>query len=529
MNNLVEIKNLHVGFTSQGKNIDAVKGINFSIPKGKTLALVGESGSGKSVTALSILKLLPYPSAHHNSGEIIFKNKNLLSLDEKEIRKVRGRYITSIFQEPMTSLNPLHTVEKQINEILMLHNSITFNKATLKTVDLLKRVGLEDISNRLKSFPHELSGGQRQRVMIAMSIANQPELLIADEPTTALDVTIQEQILKLLKELQQKMKMSMLFISHDLEVVKKIADYVCIMKDGNIVEQNTIDEIFLNPQHTYTKDLINSQAKVKTPSTNISLVSLKINKLKIWYPIKKGILRRIVSYVKAVDEVSFELNKNTTLGLVGESGSGKTTLVLALLRLIKSEGSIEFENNKISSLGRKALRLLRKEMQIVFQDPFSSLSPRMNVEQIIKEGLDIHEPNFSAKEKERLIISTCEEVGLNYLFIKNRYPHEFSGGQRQRIAIARALVLKPKLIIFDEPTSALDVSIQTQILDLLNSLQEKNKLTYIFISHDLKVIKAVSDFIIVMKDGKIVEKGEKNQIISNPKNEYTKKLLLASI
>ena len=528
MNDLIQIRNLHVGFASQGGSIDAVKGINFNIPKGKAMALVGESGSGKSVTALSILKLLPYPSAHHNSGEIIFKNKNLLSFNEKEIRKIRGKYITSIFQEPMTSLNPLHTVEKQINEILMLHSSLTLKEATLRTVDLLKRVGLEDISRRLKSFPHELSGGQRQRVMIAMSIANQPELLIADEPTTALDVTIQEQILKLLKDLQQKMNMSMLFISHDLGVVKKIADYACIMKDGNIVEQNTIDRIFQNPQHTYTKDLINAQAKAKKSSTNISSISLKVNKLKIWYPIKKGILRRTINHVKAVDEISFELNKNTTLGLVGESGSGKTTLVLALLRLIKSQGNIEFENNNISRLDKKSLRLLRKEMQIVFQDPFSSLSPRMNVEQIIREGLDIHEANLSIEEKEKLITSTCEEVGLDYLFIKNRYPHEFSGGQRQRIAIARALVLKPQLMIFDEPTSALDVSIQAQILDLLNSLQEKNKLTYIFISHDLKVIKAVSDFIIVMKDGKIIEKGEKNQIINNPRNEYTKKLLLAS-
>ena len=528
MNNIIQIKNLHIGFASQGNRVDAVKGINFSIPQGKTVALVGESGSGKSVTALSILKLLPYPNAFHDSGEIIFENTNLLSFDENEIRKIRGKYITSIFQEPMTSLNPLHTVEKQLNEILMLHNSITFNEASLKTVELLKQVGLENIANRLKALPHELSGGQRQRVMIAMSIANKPKLLIADEPTTALDVTVQQQILSLLKELQRKMNMSMLFISHDLAVVRKIADYVCIMKDGKIVEQNTIEEIFLNAQHSYTRNLISAQTKTKTPTTNSSPATLKVNKLKIWYPIKKGILRKIVNYVKAVDEVSFELNKNATLGIVGESGSGKTTLVLALLRLIKAEGKIYFENYSILDLKKRVLRKLRKEMQIVFQDPFSSLSPRMNVEQIINEGLDIHEQNLSTEEKEALIISTCYEVGLNYSDIKNRYPHEFSGGQRQRIAIARALVLKPKLIIFDEPTSSLDVSIQTQILDLLNSLQEKNQLTYIFISHDLKVIKAMSDYIIVMKEGKIIEKGNKDQIINYPKKEYTKKLLLAS-
>ena len=529
MNNLIDIKNLHVGFRSQNMETIAVNGINFSIQEGRTTALVGESGSGKSVTALSILKLLPYPNAYHKEGQIIFNNQNLLELREDEIRKIRGKYITSIFQEPMTSLNPLHTVEKQINEIIMLHSPVTFKQATLITIKLLHQVGLEELTNRLKSFPHELSGGQRQRVMIAMSIANKPMLLIADEPTTALDVTIQLQILDLLKSIQKEMKMAMLFISHNLAVVKKVADYVCIMKEGEIVEQNTIEEIFSNPKNEYTKQLISAQAKIKNSFVQNSSEILKINNLKVWYPIKKGIFRRTVNYVKAVDKINIKLQTKKTLGIVGESGSGKTSLVLALLRLIKSKGEIGFENQNISILKKEKLRQLRKEMQIVFQDPYSSLSPRMTVEQIISEGLDIHEPNLSQKNKNILITSICEDVGLDYSIIKNRYPHEFSGGQRQRIAIARALVLKPKLIIFDEPTSALDVNIQTQILDLLNLLQEKNNLTYIFISHDLKVIKAVSDEIIVMRDGQIIEMGMKNEIIQNPKNDYTKKLLLASL
>ena len=529
MNKLIEIKNLHVGFQTQNKKVDAVKGINFDIFEGKTTALVGESGSGKSVTALSILKLLSYPNAYHNSGEIIFKNKNLLVLKENEMQKIRGKYITSIFQEPMTSLNPLHTVEKQINEILMLHNPINFKEATKITLKLLHQVGLSELNTRLKSFPHELSGGQRQRVMIAMSIANKPMLLIADEPTTALDVTIQLQILDLLKSIQKEMKMAMLFISHNLAVVKKIADFVCIMKDGLIIEQNSIEEIFTNPQSEYTKELIQSEAKTKIQIEEKSSKILKVSDLKVWYPIKKGILRKTVNYVKAVDKINFELNINETIGIVGESGSGKTSLVLSLLKLIKSEGKIHFKNQDISILNKEKLRNMRKEMQIVFQDPFSSLSPRMTVEQIISEGLDIHEPDLSTSKKYELMNEVCKDVGLDYSLIKNRYPHEFSGGQRQRIAIARALVLKPKLLIFDEPTSALDISIQTQILDLLNQLQLKNKLAYIFISHDLKVIKAVSDKIIVMKNGKIIEMGQKNEILKKPKNDYTKTLLLASL
>ena len=529
MNNLIEIKNLHVGFRSQNKTINALNGINFNIPKGKTIALVGESGSGKSVTALSILKLLPYPGAFHDNGGIFFQNKNLLELNNDEMQKIRGRYITSIFQEPMTSLNPLHTIQKQINEIIMLHNNINFEKATILTISLLKQVGLIDITKRLKAFPHELSGGQRQRVMIAMSIANQPQLLIADEPTTALDVTIQLQIISLLKKIQKDMNMSILFISHNLNVVKKIADYVCIMKDGYIVEQNSIGEIFSNPKEVYTKKLINSQPKQKKIKSDNNKTLLKTDNLKVWFPIKKGILRRTTGYVKAVDGININLKKNMTVGIVGESGSGKSSLVMSLLRLIKSDGNITFNEKNISQMNSVYFRDLRKEMQIVFQDPFSSLSPRMTIEQIICEGLDIHEPNMRHIQKHSLIEDICDQVGLNFQEIKDRYPHEFSGGQRQRISIARSLILKPKLLILDEPTSSLDVSIQAQILDLLNHIQEKNNLTYIFISHDLSVIRSMSDYILVMKDGKIIEEGISDQIINNPQSTYTKNLLDASI
>ena len=390
MNTLVEIKNLSVGFHSQGRPSNVVHSISFKIPKGKTVAIVGESGSGKTVTALSILKLLPYPSAFHNSGQIIFNNTNLISLEKNRMQKIRGKNITAIFQEPMTSLNPLHTIEKQINEIIMLHSPLSYNEASKQTINLLKQVGLIDLAQRIKAYPHELSGGQRQRVMIAMSIANNPDLLIADEPTTALDVTIQLQILDLLKSIQKKMNMSILFISHDLAVVKKIADYICIMKDGHIVEQNTKENIFSKPQHYYTKKLISSQTKKKMIIQKSSLPILKVNNLKVWYPIKKGILKRVVSHVKAVNNISFNLNEKQTLGIVGESGSGKTSLVMALLKLIESEGNITFENRLLGKQNKKILRSLRKKMQIVFQDPFSSLSPRMTVEQIISEGLKIH-------------------------------------------------------------------------------------------------------------------------------------------
>ena len=529
MNTLVEIKNLSVGFYSQGHPIDVVHSISFNIPRGKTVAIVGESGSGKSVTAMSILKLLPYPSAFHRTGEIIFNNNNLLSFNNQEMQKIRGKKISAIFQEPMTSLNPLHTIEKQINEILMIHSSLSYNQATTKTVNLLKQVGLKDIIQRIKAYPHELSGGQRQRVMIAMSIGNNPDLLIADEPTTALDVTIQLQILDLLKYIQQTLKMSILFISHDLSVVKKIADYICIMKNGEIVEQNTNENIFYNPKNEYTKKLISSQTKKKVVFSTTSSPILKVKNLKVWYPIKKGILKRVIDHVKAVNDISFELCKQQTLGIVGESGSGKTSLVMALLKLIHSKGNIKFDNHSLDNQNKKIIRSLRKKMQIVFQDPFSSLSPRMTVEEIVAEGLNIHEKSLSIDKKNQKIKEVLEAVGLDFKEMSNRYPHEFSGGQRQRISIARALILKPKLMILDEPTSSLDVSIQAQILDLLNNLQQKYSLSYIFISHDMKVIKAMSDYIIVIKNGKIIEEGTKENIFNYPSTSYTKKLLQAVI
>jgi microcin C transport system ATP-binding protein len=527
MNNLVQIKNLSVGFQSHNKKSNVVKSISFEIPKGKTVALVGESGSGKTVTALSILKLLPYPAAFHDSGEIVYNNFNLLKLKQNEIQKIRGKNISAIFQEPMSSLNPLHTIEKQVNEILMIHSSISYTEATTKTKKLLSQVGLENISERIKAYPHELSGGQRQRVMIAMSIANNPDLLIADEPTTALDVTVQSQILDLIQNIQQQMGMSILFISHNLAVVKKIADYVCIMKDGEIVENNFTENIFSNPRHSYTKELITSQTKKKVFGNHGDNSILEINELKVWYPITKGILRRTIDYVKAVDSLNFNLKSKQTLGIVGESGSGKTSLVLAILKLISSKGNITFDNQNLNKIGKNKMKNLRKEIQIVFQDPFSSLSPRMTIEQIISEGLEIHHKKLSKDEKKDKIKKIIKEVGLDYEDIHQRFPHEFSGGQRQRIAIARALVLKPKLLILDEPTSALDVSIQNQILQMLNYLQKKLDLSYIFISHDMNVIKAMSDYILVLRNGKIIEEGNANEIFTNPGTEYTQKLIQA--
>ncbi len=525
MKNIISIKNLSIGFQSQNKKNNVVHSISFDIPKGKTVALVGESGSGKTITALSILKLLPYPSAFHSSGEIIYNNKNLLNINNKEIQKIRGKNITTIFQEPMSSLNPLHTIEKQINEILITHSKISYLEASAKTKKLLVNVGLENLSNRLKSYSYELSGGQRQRVMIAMSIANNPDLLIADEPTTALDVTIQLQILILLKKLQKELNMAILFISHDLSVVKNLADYICIMKDGKIIEKDTKEKIFNNPQHPYTKELIGIK-NIKKQEIKISPNPiLEIKDMKVWFPIKKGVLRKTIDYVKAVDNISFNLYYNQTLGIVGESGSGKTSLILAVLNLINFQGKILFNNIDITSVSNKDFKKLRKDMQIIFQDPFSSLSPRMTVEEIIREGLDVHEKKLLSQDKQKMIKKIINEVGLDYENVYNRFPHEFSGGQRQRIAIARALILRPKLLVLDEPTSALDVSIQNQILELLSSLQKKYNLSYIFISHDMKVINSITDYIIVLKKGKIIEQGITKEIFNNPKQNYTKQLI----
>ena len=528
MDNIISIKNLSVGFKYQNKKENVVHSISFDIPRGKTVALVGESGSGKTVTALSILRLLPYPSAFHSSGQIKYNNINLLNASDLEIQKIRGKSITTIFQEPMLSLNPLHTIEKQINEIILTHKNISRSEAKIKTRSLLENVGLEDISNRPNSYSYELSGGQRQRVMIAMSIANNPDLLIADEPTTALDVTIQFQILKLLKELQKKLNMAILFISHDLNIVENFADYICIMKEGNIIEKNTKENIFNNPQNSYTKSLIEFKYLKKEKYIANKNKILEIKNLKVWYPIKKGIFRKITNYVKAVNLVTFDLYENETIGIVGESGSGKTSLVLAILKLISFKGKILFKNTDISKLRNKEFNILRKNMQIIFQDPFSSLSPRMTIEEIVREGLEIHDKKISKEEQKKRIQSIISDVGLEYKKVYNKFPHEFSGGQRQRIAIARALILKPKLLILDEPTSALDVTIQNQILQLLLDLQKKYKLSYIFISHDIKVIHSIADTIIVLKDGIIVEKNKHDIIFNHPKESYTKELLKIS-
>ena len=521
MDKIVSIQNLTIEFN---RNIEVVKNINLDVIKGKTTAIVGESGSGKTLSALSILKLLPN-GADIKNGNIFFNNVNLLKLNESEIQKIRGNKISTIFQEPMTSLNPLHTINKQIEEIITTHNVITKNEAKIKTINLLKEVGLDNIATRPKIYPYELSGGQRQRAMIAMSIANNPEVLIADEPTTALDVTIQLQILELLKNIQSRLGMSLVFISHDLSVVKKLSDYIYVMKNGKIVEFGTNDEIFNNPKNEYTKELVSYQSNIKESKNFDSDSILKVEDLNVWYPIKKGLLKRTVDYVKAIKNVSFDLKIGESIGIVGESGSGKTSLILAILNLIESKGKIKINKKNLNQLNKKEMLNLRKEIQIVFQDPFSSLSPRMNIEDIISEGLLIHYPSISKKEKEEKIKNILDKVGLEYKNTIEKYPHEFSGGQRQRIAIARALILEPKILILDEPTSALDVTIQNQIINLLNKLQKQLQLSYIFISHDMTVIKAISDRIIVLKDGLIVEENISSNLFNSPKSEYTKKLI----
>lgn len=523
---LLRIEDLSVEFISGDKVQRAVNHISFTINKGETLALVGESGSGKSVTAHSILRLLPYPLARHPSGKIIYQDQDLLSASSDDLRKVCGDRIAMIFQEPMSSLNPLHSIEKQINEILMLHKGMNAQQASARTLELLTLVEIKDPAQRMSSYPHELSGGQRQRVMIAMALANEPELLIADEPTTALDVTVQQTILKLLKDLQQRLGMSILLISHDLNLVRRVAHRVCVMRNGEIVEQAPCAQIFTNPQHPYTQELLGAEPSGQPVPHSPSEILLETADLRVWFPIKKGVLQRTVDYVKAVDGISFSLQRGQTLGVVGESGSGKSTLGLAILRLIHSKGGIFYAGEAINGLSQKQIRPLRRDIQVVFQDPFGSLSPRMSVSDIIGEGLRIHKMG-NAEEQEQAIIAVLQEVGLDP-DTRHRYPHEFSGGQRQRISIARALVLKPKLMILDEPTSALDRTVQRQVVELLRDLQLKYNLTYIFISHDLAVVKALSHHLLVMRQGQVVEQGAAEEIFSAPQQDYTQQLLAAA-
>ena len=527
-NNLVRVRDLSVDFAVAGNVNHAVRKVSFHIKKGETVALVGESGSGKTVSALSILRLLPYPAASHPSGEIYFHGRDLLKLDEGDMRQMRGARISIIFQEPMTSLNPLQTIDKQVGEVLRVHRGMDKAAERRRVLELLTRVGLRDPEKRMLSYPHQLSGGQRQRVMIAMALANEPELLIADEPTTALDVTIQAQILELLKELQQELGMAMLLITHDLGIVRKMAERVYVMNDGEVVEEGVTEDIFERPQHAYTQHLLAAEPKGAPPKEDLTApVIMETDNLKVWFPVKRGLLRKTVDHIKAVDGVSLQVRAGQTVGVVGESGSGKTTLGLALLRLISSDGPVVFIGQNIEKFNSKQMRPLRRDLQIVFQDPYGSLSPRLSVGQIIEEGLTIQEPGLSYDERRARVDRALQDVGLEG-DMQDRYPHEFSGGQRQRIAVARAMVLGPKFIMMDEPTSALDMSVQAQIVDLLRDLQREKNLSYLFISHDLRVVRALSNHVIVMRQGKVVEEGSAEKIFTAPETEYTKALLAAA-
>ena len=521
---LLEVSDLAVSFSGQ----PAVRKLSFTLDRGETLALVGESGSGKSVTALSILQLLPCTAAYHPAGRIRFEGREMLGASKQTLREVRGNGIGMVFQEPMTSLNPLHTVEKQIGETLVLHRGLNTQAVRARVLELLDLVGIADPQQRLASYPHQLSGGQRQRVMIAMALANEPQLLIADEPTTALDVTIQAQILELLRELQQRLDMAVLLITHDLVIVHKVADRVCVMTDGRIVEQGDAAEVFAHPQHPYTRKLLDSRPGGRPPAADPQAeVVSRARQLRVWFPIKRGLLKRTVDHIKAVDDIDLEIRVGHTVGVVGESGSGKTTLALALLRLQRSTGQIEFAGESIEKRGFASLRPLRREMQIVFQDPFSSLNPRFTIEGIIGEGLAIHRIGDDAQQRRQLIEQSLREVGLE-IDMLHRYPHEFSGGQRQRIAIARAMVLKPRLLVLDEPTSALDRTVQAQIVDLLRDLQQRHQLAYLFISHDLQVVRALADELIVMRNGRVVERGDAESVFANPQQAYTRALMAAA-
>ncbi|WP_174309501.1 ABC transporter ATP-binding protein [Afipia clevelandensis] len=525
---LLDVRDLSVAFRQGGSENIAVDKISFSIERGQCVALVGESGSGKSVSALSVLKLLPYPTAHHPTGSIRFKGQDLLGMSENEIRGIRGNDISIIFQEPMTSLNPLHTIEAQIAEVIQLHTGVRGAKARERTLELLTQVGIPEPETRLASYPHQLSGGQRQRVMIAMALANEPDLLIADEPTTALDVTVQAQILKLLAEIRARLGMSMLFITHDLGIVRRIADTVCVMNNGKIVEQGPVEQVFTAARHPYTKALLAAEPKPDpAPPRPDAPVVMSSDDLKVWFPIRRGLLRKTVGHIKAVDGVSISVRQGETLGVVGESGSGKTTLGLALLRLISSNGPIVFLGKDIQGLKFKEMRPVRRDMQIVFQDPFGALSPRMSVGDIITEGLGVHQPSLNADEREARVVKALTDVGLDPA-TRFRYPHEFSGGQRQRISIARAVVLEPSFVVLDEPTSALDMLFQAQMVDLLRDLQRKRDLTYMFISHDLRVVASLASNLIVMRNGKVVEQGAAADLFKNPKTDYTRALFAAA-
>ena len=524
---LLSIRDLRVRFGGGPGTVEAVRGVSFDIGRGETVALVGESGSGKSVTALSIPRLLPQGAVV--SGDIVFEGRNLADASEAELRRIRGDRISMIFQEPMTSLNPLHNIARQVSEVMTLHRGLSPTAARRRVVELLDQVGIDNPESRLESFPHQLSGGQRQRVMIAMALANEPDLLIADEPTTALDVTVQAQILDLLKTLQSSMGMAMLFITHNLGIVQKFADTALIMTQGEVVERGATREIFASPRHAYTRHLLAAEPKGPPPASDPAAPAVaEARDLKVWFPIKRGLLRRVVGHIKAVDGVDITIREGQTLGVVGESGSGKSTLGLALLRLVASEGRIVYLGQDIQGLSWRSMRPLRRNMQVVFQDPFGSLSPRMAVGEVIAEGLAVHQRHLDATERDERVVAALREVGLDPAS-RFRYPHEFSGGQRQRIAIARAMVLEPKLLVLDEPTSALDVSVQAQVVDLLRELQRRKGLSYLFISHDLKVVRALANEIVVMKEGRVVEKGAAAEVFDAPREAYTKALLAAAL
>lgn len=524
---LLCVRDLSVSFNTGERIVEAVQHISFELGAGETLALVGESGSGKSVTALSIMQLLPYPKASHPSGSIEFRGQQLINADAKVLKTMRGDQIGMIFQEPMTALNPLHTIEKQISEVLILHRNMSQEQAREETLSLLKKVNIRDPHKRLASYPHQLSGGQRQRVMIAMALANKPDILIADEPTTALDVTVQAEILALLKSLQAEMGMAILLITHDLAMVEKFSDRVAVMQAGCLVETGATAALFAAPSHPYTKMLLDAEPGVRSPRSMQDLNTvIECQDLKVWFPVKRGLLRRTVDYIKAVDGISLGIPAGRTLGVVGESGSGKTTLALALLRLIQSKGEIEFEGQRIDGLGGKALKSVRPSMQMVFQDPYGSLSPRLTIAEIVSEGLDAHHVGEPEARQQR-VIQMLDEVGIDPAS-RNRYPHEFSGGQRQRIAIARAIIMRPNMVVLDEPTSALDRTVQRQIVDLLEVLQEKYGLAYLFISHDLSVVRALCDEILVLQQGKPIEYGLARQVFDAPEHAYTRRLIVAA-